>query len=32
MTTIVEIASGARTWGEILIEGEEVISRFGPAL
>lgn len=32
MATVVEIASGTRTWGEILNEGEEVISRFGPAL
>lgn len=30
--TVIQIASGTRTWGEILIEGEEVISRFGPAL
>ena len=29
---VVEIASGALTWGEILDEGEEVISRLGPAL
>ena len=28
---LLEIASGTLTWGELLIEGEEVISRFGPA-
>jgi altronate dehydratase large subunit len=27
-----EVASGALTWGEILDEGEEVVSRLGPAL
>ena len=27
-----EVASGALTWGEILDEGEDVISRLGPAL
>jgi altronate dehydratase large subunit len=27
-----DVASGALTWGEILDEGEEVVSRFGPAL
>jgi altronate dehydratase large subunit len=26
------VASGALTWGEILDEGEDVVSRFGPAL
>jgi altronate dehydratase large subunit len=30
--TLLEIASGTLTWGEILDEGEEVISRMGPAL
>ncbi|MEM7406213.1 MAG: UxaA family hydrolase, partial [Pseudomonadota bacterium] len=30
--TVVEIASGALTWGEVLGEGEEVISRYGAAL
>ena len=29
---ILAIASGQATWGEILGEGDEVISRFGPAL
>lgn len=27
-----EVASGTATWGEILDEGEEVVSRLGPAL
>jgi len=30
--TVLEVASGTLTWGEILDEGEEVISRLGPAL
>lgn len=29
---LLEVASGALTWGEILDEGDEVISRLGPAL
>jgi len=29
---LIEIASGGLTWGEILGEGDEVISRYGPAL
>lgn len=29
---LLEIASGALTWGEVLNEGEEVVSRYGPAL
>jgi altronate dehydratase large subunit len=29
---MLEIASGRATWGEILKEGDEVVSRFGPAL
>ena len=29
---VLEVASGALTWGEILDEGDEVISRLGPAL
>ena len=29
---MVDVASGALTWGEILDEGEEVVSRLGPAL
>lgn len=30
--TLCEIAGGTRTWGEILGEGDEVVSRFGAAL
>lgn len=30
--TILGIASGQASWGEILREGDEVVSRFGPAL
>ncbi len=29
---VLDIASGTATWGEILDEGEEVISRLGPSL
>ena len=29
---VAAVASGALTWGEILDEGEEVVSRLGPAL
>ena len=29
---MVEVASGTLTWGEILDEGEDVVSRLGPAL
>jgi len=29
---LLDIASGQATWGEILKEGDEVLSRFGPAL
>ena len=29
---VLEVASGTSTWGEILDEGEEVVSRLGPAL
>lgn len=29
---LIDVASGQATWGEILKEGDEVISRFGPAL
>jgi altronate dehydratase large subunit len=29
---LIDVASGALTWGEILDEGEEVVSRIGPAL
>jgi altronate dehydratase large subunit len=30
--TLLDVAGGTRTWGEILNEGEEVVSRLGPAL
>jgi altronate dehydratase large subunit len=29
---VLEVASGTQTWGEILGEGEDVVSRLGPAL
>ena len=29
---VLDVASGTLTWGEVLGEGEEVVSRFGPAL
>jgi altronate dehydratase large subunit len=29
---MIETASGQMTWGEVLREGDEVVSRFGPAL
>jgi altronate dehydratase large subunit len=29
---LIQIASGRATWGEILGEGDEVLSRYGPAL
>jgi altronate dehydratase len=29
---VLEVASGTLTWGEILDEGEDVVSRLGPAL
>ena len=29
---IIDVASGTRTWGEVLGEGEEVVSRFGASL
>ena len=32
MATIARIASGSLTWGEILGDHDEVVSRFGPAL
>lgn len=32
MERMVEIASGRATWGEVLKEGDEVLSRFAPAL
>ncbi|MBI3497750.1 MAG: UxaA family hydrolase [Proteobacteria bacterium] len=30
--TLIDIAGGTLTWGEVLNEGEEVVSRLGPAL
>ncbi|MGH7112447.1 MAG: hypothetical protein ACREFK_18730, partial [Stellaceae bacterium] len=30
--TLIDVASGSRTWGEILGEGDEVVSRYGAAL
>jgi altronate dehydratase large subunit len=30
--TVLDIASGTASWGEILREGDEVVSRFGAAL
>jgi len=32
LEVMLEVASGTLTWGEILDEGEEVVSGFGPAL
>ena len=32
LARMLDIASGQATWGEILKEGDEVVSRFGPAL
>jgi altronate dehydratase large subunit len=29
---MIAVASGLATWGEVLKEGDEVLSRFGPAL
>ena len=29
---IIDVASGTKTWGEVLGEGEEVVSRFGGSL
>ena len=29
---MLDVASGQATWGEVLKEGDEVLSRFGPAL
>jgi altronate dehydratase large subunit len=31
-TLVMAVASGMLTWGEILDEGEDVVSRLGPAL
>ena len=32
LALVLEVASGTLTWGEILNEGEDVVSRLGPAL
>lgn len=32
LSTLVDVAGGTATWGEILGEGDEVVSRFGTAL
>lgn len=32
LETLMDIASGALTWGEVLDEGDEVLRRFGMAL
>jgi len=32
LALILEIASGTLTWGEVLGEGDEVVSRMGEAL
>lgn len=32
LALVVDIASGSLTWGEVLAEGDEVVSRFGEAL
>jgi len=32
LATVIDIASGTLTWGEILDEGDEVVSRLGEAL
>jgi altronate dehydratase large subunit len=32
LETLVDVASGSLTWGEVLDEGDEVISRIGEAL
>ena len=29
---VLDVASGTLTWGEVLDEGEDVVSRLGPAL
>ena len=30
--TLLDIASGQATWGEVLSEGDEILSRYAPAL
>lgn len=32
LNTVLDIASGTASWGEVLREGDEVMSRFGAAL
>ena len=32
LDTVIDIASGSLTWGEVLGEGDEVVSRLGEAL
>jgi altronate dehydratase large subunit len=32
LAELLEVASGGLTWGEVLNEGEEVVSRYGPVL
>ena len=32
LALIIDVASGTKTWGEVLGEGEEVVGRFGAAL
>ena len=32
MAELLEVAAGGLTWGEVLREGEEVVSRYGPVL
>ncbi|NQV98516.1 MAG: UxaA family hydrolase [Rhodospirillales bacterium] len=32
LALMIDVASGTRTWGEVLGEGEEVVSRFGASL
>jgi hypothetical protein len=32
MEVLLEVASGSLTWGEVLDEGDEVVSRIGEAL
>jgi hypothetical protein len=29
---LLDVASGTLTWGEVLDEGDDVVSRWGPAL
>ena len=32
LETLLDVASGSLTWGEVLDEGDEVVSRIGEAL